>query len=259
MLLVFGELYAELTNSGEACLEVALGGPLLRQALAARAAGARTRFLGRVGRDGYGRSIRRIGQHHELEWALQEDGERPTSLWLGGDPPVAYRAADAHLEPPAESFFEGGRVLHAGAWAFGMDPARTTAAEVFREGLHQGLALSLDLRSARWALRADLEEVLRPFLPLAYMKADAEALEALELRPGELFQWANTVLLFAPGKVRRMTLFEEEDLALPAGLHPDEAYGRFLAGASRGREPEAALAAALEGGDGTLRPKEKDA
>ena len=259
MLLVFGELYAELTNSGEACLDVASGGPLFRQALAARAAGARTRFLGRVGRDGFGRSIRRLGQEHDLEWALQEDGDRPTSLCLEGEAPVAYRAADAYLSPPSEAFFEGGRVLHAGAWIFGMDPARTTAAEVFREGLHRGLDLSLDLRTARWALRADLEEVLRPFLPLAYMKADAETLEALELRPGELFQWANTVLLFAPGKVRRMTLFDEQDQALRAGLHPDEAYGRFLAGASRGLEPEAALAAALEGGEETLRPEEKDA
>lgn len=258
MLLVFGELYTELKNAEEAYLDVAPGGPLLRQALAARALGARTRFLGRVGRDGFGRDIRRLGQQHELEWVLQEDSDHPTSLWLEGDPPVAYRAADAYLSPPSEAFFEGGRVLHAGAWVFGMDPARTTAAEVFREGLHRGLALSLDLRTARWALRADLEEVLRPFLPLSYMKVDEEALAALGLRRGELFQWANDVLLFAPGKLRRMTLFDERDLPLPAGLHPDEAYGRFLAGVSQGQESEAALQAALASGE-EARPQEKDA
>ncbi len=255
MLLVFGELYMELIDS-KGCLEVEPGGPLLRQALAARAVGARTRFLGRVGRDGFGRGIRKIGQERELEWVLQEDGDHPTSLCFAGDPPVAYRAADAFLEPPPESFFEGGRVLHAGAWAFGMDPGRTTAAEVFREGLHQGLALSLDLRSARWALRADLEEVLRPFLPLAYMKTDAEALEALALRPGELFQWANTVLLFAPGKVRRMTLFDEQDSKLPRGRSSDEVYGRFLAGVSEGRDPDDALAAALKRPPHSTRKKD---
>ncbi len=249
MLLVFGELYAELSDSEGACLQVDLGGPLLRQALAARKAGARTRFLGRVGRDAYGRVIRRLGQENELEWALQEDGEHPTSLLLGGDPPVAYRSADAYLSPPSESYFEGGRVLHAGAWVFGMDPGRTTAAEVFREGLHQGLALSLDLRAARWALRADLGEVLRPFLPLAYMKADGWTLEALDIRPGELFQWAQTVLLFSEAKVRSMTLFEERDHRLRGDRgSPDEVYGRFLAGVSNGLDAEDALAKAIESG-----------
>ncbi|HGY10011.1 MAG TPA: hypothetical protein ENK37_08190 [Oceanithermus profundus] len=257
MLLVLGELYAELTHSDEACLDVVLGGPLMRQALAARSAGVRTRVLGRVGRDAYGRAIKRLGQEHGLEWSLQEDADRPTSLLLAGEVPVAYRAADAHLSPPPESFFEGGRVLHAGAWIFGMDPARTVAVEVFREGLHQGLELSLDLRTARWALRTELAEVLRPFLPLAYMKTDADTLEALELRPGELFQWANTVLLFTEGKVRRMTLLAESDHKRPRTRAADEVYGRFLAGVARGEESGAALEQALR--TARARGKAKDA
>ena len=252
MLLVLGELYAEISGD-ETCLQAVPGGALLRQAQAAHAAGARTRVLGRVGRDAYGRAIRRLGQEYGLEWSLQEDADRPTSLLLAGEVPVAYRAADAHLEPPPESFFEGGRVLHAGAWIFGMDPARTAAAAVFREGLQLGFELSLDLRTARWALKTELAEVLRPFLPLAYMKTDADALEALGLRPGELFQWAHTVLLFTEGKVRRMTLFAESDHECPRTRCADEVYGRFLAGVAGGGEADAAFARALEAD----RPREK--
>ncbi|WP_457629382.1 hypothetical protein [Oceanithermus sp.] len=246
MLLVFGELFAELSEADDGRLEVAWGGPLLRQARAARARGARVRVLGRVGRDGYGRAIKRLGQESGLEWVLQEDGDHPTGLLLHDPVPTAYRAADAQLEPPSDGFFEGGRLLHAGSWVFGLDPARTTASEIFREGLRRGLVLSLDLRAARWAFRAPPDEVLRPFLPLGYMKVDDEATEALGMRPGELVQWAGQVVFFTGGEVHLMSLFDERRWPLPAGAGPDEVYGRFLAGVTAGREPEAALEQALE-------------
>jgi len=245
MLLVFGELYAELTAVDRDRLRVRWGGRLLRQARAARGAGARVRVLGRVGRDGYGRTIRQLGAEAGLEWSLQEDPDHPTSLLLEDGAPTAYRAADAQLEPPPESFFEGGSLLHAGSWIFGLDPARTVADEVFREGLRRGLGLSLDLRSARGAFRASPEEVLRPFLPLSYMKVDAETLEVLGMRPGELVSWAGQVLFFAGDEVRLMSLFSEQRRPLDGARSPDEVYGRFLAGVVAGREAEAALERAL--------------
>lgn len=246
MLLVFGELYAELEEEGDGRLRSAAGGALLRQARAARAAGARLRFLGRVGRDGYGRSIRDALAEAGVEAALQEDEDHPSSLLLAGGEQVAYRAADAQLQPPGDAFFEGGALLHAGSWIFGQDPGRTTAIEVFREGLRRGLTLSLDLRVARWAYRGELEEVLRPYLPLGYMKVDAEAAAALGIKPGELFQWAGQVLYFDDGTVRRLSLFDEKSHRMPAGADADEVYGRFLARVAAGDEAEAALAAALK-------------
>ncbi|WP_457629914.1 carbohydrate kinase family protein [Oceanithermus sp.] len=246
MLLVFGELYAELLAEGEGRLRPAFGGALLRQALAARAAGARLRFLGRVGRDGYGRAIRAELSAAGIESALQEDEDHPTSLLLEGGEPVVYRAADSQLRSPGDPFFEGGALLHAGAWIFGLDPARTAAVEIFREGLRRGLTLSLDLRVARWACRGELEEVLRPFLPLGYMKTDAASAAALGLKPGELFQWAGQVLYFDDGTVRRLSLFDESGHRLPPGVAADEVYGRFLARVSAGEGPDEALAASLQ-------------
>jgi len=246
MLLLFGELYVELEKTAQDRLRPSYGGALVRQARAARAAGARLRLLGRVGRDGYGRAIRAELAAAEVEAVLQEDDEHPTSLLLAGEGSVAYRAADAQLQPPGDSFFEGGSLLHAGAWVFGQDPGRTTAVEVFREGLRRGLTLSLDLRVARWAFRGDLEEVLRAYLPLGYMKIDVEAAAALGVKPGELFQWAGQVLYFDEKTVRRLSLFDEKSYELPAGASPDDVYGRFLAAAAAGAEADAALRSALD-------------
>ncbi|WP_457636748.1 carbohydrate kinase family protein [Oceanithermus sp.] len=245
MLLLFGELYAELEQENDGCLRSFPGGAMLRQVRAARAAGARLRFLGRVGRDDYGRSIRAELVEAGVEAMLQEDDDHPTSLLLAGGEQVAYRSADAQLQPPGDAFFEGGTLLHAGSWIFGLDPGRTTAVEVFREGLRRGLTLSLDLRVARWAGRGELEEVLRPYLPLGYMKVDAETAAALGIKPGELFKWAGQVLYFDGGSVRRLSLFEEKSYRIPSGTGPDEVYGRFLALASAGEEAEAALTGAL--------------
>ncbi|GEM_PF-3348722 len=242
MLLVFGEVYAELeedTKSG--FLRESVGGALFRQSLAAKSAGARVRFLTRAGRDGYGHRLKNLAAESRLELLLQEDRDYPTSLLLATEARASYRMADAHLAPPPESFYEGGVLLHAGSWIFGMDPGRTTASSVFREGLRRGLTLSLDLRYENWALRADLLEVLRPYLPLGYLKTDEESVTALGIRPGELFQWANTVLLFGESGLRRMTLFEEENLKLPRSKNPDEVYGAFLAGVVAGQEPQEAL------------------
>ncbi len=245
MLLVFGELYAELETEKSGRLRPALGGALLRQARAARAAGSRLRFLGRVGRDDYGRAIRAELADAGVETALQEDGDHPTSLLLVGEEQIAYRTADAQLRPPGDAFFEGGTLLHAGSWIFGLDPGRTVAVEIFREGLRRGLTLSLDLRVARWACRGELEEVLRPYLPLGYMKVEAEAAAALGIKPGELFQWAGQVLYFDDGTVRRLSLFDEKSHRMPAGADADEIFGRFLAGVGAGDEADAALQAAL--------------
>jgi len=243
MLLMFGEVYAELEARQDDSLQPRFGGALFRQAQAAAEAGARTRLLGRVGRDAYGRQVR-VGLG-AVESFLQEDDDHPTSLLLLGEENVAYRMADAQLSYPGDSFFEGGELLHAGAWIFGLDPARTAAVEIFREGLRRGLTLSLDLRVARWAFRGELEEVLRPYLPLGYMKVDAETLAALGVRPGELFQWAGQVLYFDGGQVRRMSLFDEKSYPVPAGLTPDVVYGRFLARAHAGDDADEALQKAL--------------
>jgi len=245
MLLMFGELYVELVADEDGRLLPVLGGSLLRQARAALMAGSRLRFLGRVGRDDFGRAIRAELARGEVETVLQEDGEQPTSLLLISNEQVAYRAADAQLHSPGDSYFEGGSLLHAGSWIFGLDPGRTTAVEVFREGLRRGLTLSLDLRFARWACRGDLEEVLRPYLPLGYMKIDAETATALGIKPGELFQWAGQVLYFDGGTVRRLSLLDEKSHRMPAGVSADEVYGRFLARVGSGDDAEAALTAVL--------------
>jgi len=246
MLLLFGELYTELATTKGDSLRPLLGGALLYQARAARSAGARLRLLGRVGRDDYGRAIRGEVASAEIEAVLQEDADHPTSLLLAGEGGVAYRTADAQLQPPGDSFFEGGSLLHAGAWIFGQDPGRTTAVEVFREGLRRGLTLSLDMRVARWAFRGEIEEVLRPYLPLGYMKIDSEAAAALGIKPGELFQWAGQVLYFDEGSVRRLSLFDEKSHRMPTGVTADEVYGRFLARVSLGDEAEEALKYALK-------------
>jgi len=246
MLLLFGEIVVELAPDGqEGYWRSFSGGPLVRQALAAAATGARTRLLGRVGRDAFGRRVEEELAKSGVATVLQKDEDHPTSLMLGGERPAAYRLADTHLEPPGDAFFEGGTLIHGGAWIFGVDPARTTAVEVFHEGLRRGLALSLDLRLARWAVRGDLEEVLRPYLPLSYMKADAETAEAMGIRPGELFQWAGQVLYFDEGSVRRLSLLDEKQYRLPPNVGPDEVYGRFLAYVAGGAEATTALERAL--------------
>jgi len=254
MLLIFGELYVELKSTKNDRLLTTPGGALLRQAQSARAAGSRLRFLGRIGRDGFGHDIRAEMTAFEIETVLQEDSDNPSSLLLMTEnEKIAYRAADAHLLPPSDAFFEGGSLLHAGSWIFGLDPGRTTATEIFREGLRRGLTLSLDLRVARWAFRGDLEEVLRPYLPLGYMKIDAESAGALGIKPGELFQWAGQVLYFDDKNVRRLSLFDEKSHRLPAGVSADEVYGRFLALVGSGEEAEVALQAALK----SLRARKK--
>jgi len=256
MLLIFGELYVELRVTQDSLMQPVFGGALLRQAEAGGESGARLRLLGRVGRDDYGRAIRSRVTGAEIEGMLQEDDDRPTSLLLWGEEGIAYRMADARLQPPGDAFFDGGTLLHAGSWIFGQDPGRTTAVEVFREGLRRGLALSLDLRVARWACRGDLEEVLRPYLPLGFMKIDADAAVALDIKPGELFQWAGQVLYFDGGTVRRLSLFEEKSYTLPAKASADAIYGRFLAGVASGADADEALRRALGSADEREEPED---
>ncbi len=255
MLLAFGEALIELSGDGDGSNALLSevnhftprpGGAVLKQALAAARQGARVRLLTRVGRDAYGGVVRRTLAEAGVEGVVQEDPQLPTSLQLVGADAVAYRMADAQLEAPPESFFEGGTLLHASAWPFGLDPARTTAVKLFREGIRRGLALSLDLNYQPWAFRGDLLEVLRPFLPLSYLKVSEEALNLLDLRPGELFQLAHTVLYFRDKGLKLINLFGEHAFDAPPKGQEDAVYGAFLARIVGGADPEEALKAALE-------------
>jgi len=247
VLLVVGEALIELQaeSPGPFSPDVAFqprpGGDALTEALAAQAAGARVRLLTRVGRDAGGGWIKKTLQQSELETALQEDPVHATSLRLRGPDTLIYRSADAHLEEAGEAFFEGGTMLHLTAWPFGLDPGRTHAIRIVREGIRRGLALSLDLNYHPRAFRGEFLEVVRPFMPFSYLKVDEEAAGHLGLKPGELFQLAATVLFFRQGRVRLLSLLEEHDHPLPEGAEPEAIYGRFLGRVAQGEEPEAAL------------------
>ncbi len=251
MLLVVGEALIELQAESEGAFSPATafaprpGGAALTEALAAKAGGARVRFLTRVGRDAAGGWIKKTLQQAGLEATVQEDPAHATSLRLQGPDTLIYRAADAQLEEPGEAFFEGGTMLHLTAWPFGLDPGRTHAIKLVREGIRRGLALSLDLNYHPRAFRGDFLEVIRPFMPFSYLKVDEEAAGHLGLKPGELFQLAATVLFFRSGRVRLLSLLEEQDFPLPEDAVPEAIYGHFLARVAGGEEPEAALKAVL--------------
>ena len=247
MLLVVGEALVELLADREGPLSEETrfsprpGGAALVEASAAAETGARVRLLSRVGRDAAGAWIRRTLAEAPLESALQEDANHPTSLVLRGPDLIVHRGADAQLGPAGEAFFEGGTMLHLTAWPFGLDPARTHAIQTVREGIRRALSLSLDLNYHPRAFRGDLMEVIRPFMPFSYLKVDEEAAQHLGLKPGELFQLAGTVLFFRPGKVRLLSLMDEDDYPLPEDADPEELYGRFLGYLTQGADPKEAL------------------
>lgn len=249
MLLVIGEALIELEGGAsfeQSAFKPRPGGAALLEAVSAAEAGAKVRFLTRVGRDAAGAWIKATLAQSGLEAQVQEDHQHPTSLALTGPDTLFYRAADAQLDAPGEVFFEGGTTLHATAWPFGLDPARTHAVQTFREGIRRGLALSLDLNYHPRAFRGDLLEVIRPFMPFSYLKVDDEAARMLGLKPGELFQLAGTVLHFRPGRVRLLSLMDETDHPLPEEADPEEVYGRFLGHLAKGAEAPEALKAAIQ-------------
>jgi len=249
VLLVIGEALIELEGGAsfeQSAFKPRPGGAALLEAVSAAEAGAKVRFLTRVGRDAAGAWIKATLAQSGLEAQVQEDHQHPTSLALTGPDTLFYRAADAQLDAPGEVFFEGGTTLHATAWPFGLDPARTHAVQTFREGIRRGLALSLDLNYHPRAFKGDLLEIIRPFMPFSYLKVDEPAARALGLKPSELFTLAGTVLFFREERVQLLSLMDESEAPLPPNVPAEAIYGRFLAAIDGGAEAAEALSAALE-------------
>lgn len=177
-IISLGEVLIDLTQTGlreDGGPEFAAfpGGAPANVAVAAARLGAKAGFIGKVGRDGFGRQLRQTLEQEGVDTSsLFETDESPTTLAIvsvdeGGERSFAfYRqpGADTCLtEGEAAQFLDAGelpKVLHFGSLSFTNEPSRTAALEAVRRAGEAGVLISYD-PNFRPALWADKEEAVR--------------------------------------------------------------------------------------------------
>ena len=197
-ITAIGEILIDLTRSGvndqgvprfDACP----GGAPANLAVAASRLGARTAFIGRVGRDSFGASLRRTLEQTGVDVTglsvdpvqrttlavvdLDDSGERSFSFYRDPSADVALRPEDV----PAELLGQT-RVLHFGSVSLTAEPSRSATLRAVRTAKEQGAWISYDpnYRASLWPDEGTaLRQMLEPLPLVDVLKVSDEELELL--------------------------------------------------------------------------------
>ena len=197
-ITTIGEILIDLTQSGLTeqgipRFDANPGGAPANLAVAASRLGAKTAFIGRIGRDSYGEFLRQTLMKNDVDVsglsvdskqhttlaivALDEQGERNFSFYR--DP-----SADVNLcfeDVPVE-LLENTRILHFGSVSLTAEPARSATLQAARSAKEHGAWISYDpnYRASLWPdEQTAVERMLEP-LPLAdILKVSDEELPLL--------------------------------------------------------------------------------
>lgn len=193
-----GEILIDLTQSGLTeqgipRFDANPGGAPANLAVAASRLGAKTAFIGRVGRDGFGDYLRRVLQDNGVDASglsvdplqhttlavvsLDERGERSFSFYR--DPSADVNLSAAELP---EALLRSCRVLHFGSVSLTAEPARGATLEAVRLAKEAGALISYDpnYRASLWPDEATaVAQMLSPLPLVDILKVSDEELPLL--------------------------------------------------------------------------------
>lgn len=180
-ITAIGEVLIDLTQTGTGPAGVPLfaanpGGAPANVAVAAARLGARTAFLGKVGRDGLGAYLTGVLAENGVDLSGLRTGSAATTLAVvtvdaAGERDFTFlRGADGQLtqEEVDSQVLARTKFLHFGSVSLTASPAREAVLHAVREARRLGALVSYDpnYRPALWPDRAQAETQMRQPLPL---------------------------------------------------------------------------------------------
>lgn len=197
-IVTVGEVLIDLTQIGVSSngvreLAANPGGAPANVAVAASRLGARTAFVGCVGKDTFGESLRETLEQDGVDiGGLQTHGTIPTTLAVvtvneGGERSFTfYRkpGADIRLERATipERLINGAAVLHFGSVSLTDEPSRSATLDAAKDAKAAGALITYDpnYRPALWHSEAEAVAEMRGPLPLVdVLKISDEEMELL--------------------------------------------------------------------------------
>lgn len=176
-----GEILIDLTQTGFHESGVPLfaanpGGAPANVAVAAARLGARTAFIGKTGRDGFGRYLRRVLADNGVDAAGLHESELPTTMAIvsvdgSGERDFRFaRGADNDFVPEEvdADAVAGSKMLHFGSVSLTPGPAQSATLFAARSARDAHVLVSYDpnYRSALWDSQENAVKWMRAPLPL---------------------------------------------------------------------------------------------
>ena len=197
-ITAIGEILIDLTQSGRTeqgipRFDANPGGAPANLAVAASRLGAKTAFIGRVGRDSYGDFLRSTLEQNGVDVSglsvdprqhttlaivsLDDRGERSFSFYRDPSADVNLCFEDVPVELLADT-----RVLHFGSVSLTAEPSRSSTLRAAREAKEKGALISYDpnYRASLWPEEATaVRQMLQPLPLVDILKVSDEELPLL--------------------------------------------------------------------------------
>lgn len=183
-IVAIGEVLIDLTQKGVDENGVAQyaanpGGAPANLAVAAARLGAKTAFVGKVGRDAFGSSLRAVLEANDVDTqGLLEDGKEHTTLAVVSVDKTGERSFSFYRNPSAdvnlraeelpEKLLKDTRVLHFGSVSLTAEPARSATLYAARAARENGCLVSYDpnYRASLWNSQEEAVREMKNALPL---------------------------------------------------------------------------------------------
>lgn len=183
-IVAIGEVLIDLTQKGVDENGVAQyaanpGGAPANLAVAAARLGAKTAFVGKVGRDAFGNSLRAVLEANNVDTqGLLEDGKEHTTLAVVSVDETGERSFSFYRNPSAdvnlraeelpEKLLKDTRVLHFGSVSLTAEPARSATLYAARIARENGCLVSYDpnYRASLWNSQEEAVREMKNALPL---------------------------------------------------------------------------------------------
>lgn len=183
-IVAIGEVLIDLTQKGVDENGVAQyaanpGGAPANLAVAAARLGAKTAFVGKVGRDAFGNSLRAVLEANDVDTqGLLEDGKEHTTLAVVSVDETGERSFSFYRNPSAdvnlraeelpEKLLKDTRVLHFGSVSLTAEPARSATLYAARIARENGCLVSYDpnYRASLWNSQEEAVREMKNALPL---------------------------------------------------------------------------------------------
>ena len=183
-IVAIGEVLIDLTQTGVNQLGVGQyaanpGGAPANLAVAASRLGARTAFVGKVGRDAFGNYLRAVlNENHVDTTGLLTDEREHTTLAVVSVDETGERSFTFYRDPSAdvnldareipEDLLKNTRVLHFGSVSLTAEPARSATLYAAKKARENGCLVSYDpnYRASLWGCPEEAVREMKDALPL---------------------------------------------------------------------------------------------
>ena len=185
-IITLGELLIDLTQSGtdengNGIFTAYPGGAPANVAVAAAKLGAPAAFIGKVGNDAFGESLREVLQKEGVAtYGLYTTGKEPTTLAIASIDETGERSFSFYRDPGADtqltpdealkalSAADAG-ILHVGSLSMTTSPGREACEAAARYAKESGMLLSYDpnYREALWESEEQAVDMMKKLLPYA--------------------------------------------------------------------------------------------